>query len=162
MKHYIPTRRGGKMDLVLWRHAEAADGAPDMARKLTLKGEKQAKETAAWLKARLPKETRILVSPAKRALQTAQALSEEFEVVKEIAPGASAAAVLAAAGWPDNQATVLVVGHQPTLGMVAAMLIAGEPMPWNVRKSGVWWLSHRVRGEEPQTVIRAVMAPDFL
>jgi len=150
------------MDLVLWRHAEAVDGVPDMARKLTPKGEKQAKETAAWLKARLPKETRILVSPAERTRQTAQALSEEFEVVKEIAPGASAAAVLAAAGWPDNQSTVLVVGHQPTLGMVAAMLIAGEPMPWSVRKSGVWWLSHRVRGEEPQTVIRAVMAPDFL
>jgi phosphohistidine phosphatase len=150
------------MDLILWRHAEAVDGAPDMARKLTPKGEKQAKETAAWLKARLPKETRILVSPAQRALQTVQALSGEFEVVKEIAPGSSAAAVLAAAGWPDSKSTVLVVGHQPTLGMVAAMLIAGEPMPWSVRKSGVWWLSHRVRGEEPQTVIRAVMAPDFL
>lgn len=150
------------MDLILWRHAEAADGAPDMARKLTPKGEKQARETATWLRARLPKETRILVSPAERTLQTARALSEEFEVVKEIAPGTSAAAVLAAAGWPDGKSAVLVVGHQPTLGMVAAMLIAGEPMPWSVRKSGVWWLSHRVRGEEPQTVIRAVMAPDFL
>lgn len=150
------------MDLVLWRHAEAVDGAPDMERRLTPKGEKQARETAAWLKLRLPKETRILVSPAKRSLQTAQALSEEFEVVKEIAPGASAAAVLAAAGWPDSPSTILVVGHQPTLGMAAAMLIAGEPMPWSVRKSGVWWLSHRLRGEEPQTVIRAVMAPDFL
>ena len=150
------------MDLILWRHAEAVDGTPDMARKLTPKGEKQAKETAAWLKARLPKDTRILVSPAERTLQTARAFSEEFEVVKEIAPGSSATAVLAAAGWPDSKSTVLVVGHQPTLGMVAAMLIAGEPMPWSVRKSGVWWLSHRVRGEEPQTVIRAVMAPDFL
>jgi phosphohistidine phosphatase len=150
------------MDLILWRHAEAVDGAPDMARKLTPKGEKQAKETAAWLKVRLPKQTRILVSPAERTLQTARALSGEFEVVKDIAPGSSAAAVLAAAGWPDHKSTVLVVGHQPTLGMVAAMLIAGEPMPWSVRKSGVWWLSHRVRGEEPQTVIRAVMAPDFL
>ncbi|HEY5929685.1 MAG TPA: phosphohistidine phosphatase SixA, partial [Burkholderiales bacterium] len=125
------------MDLVLWRHAEAVDGTPDMARKLTPKGEKQAKETAAWLKARLPKETRILVSPAKRSLQTAQALSDDFEVVKDIAPGASVAALLSAAGWPDNNSTVLVVGHQPTLGMVAAMLIAGEPMPWSVRKSGV-------------------------
>ncbi|HWA13259.1 MAG TPA: histidine phosphatase family protein [Burkholderiales bacterium] len=150
------------MDLILWRHAEAVDGSPDMARTLTAKGEKQAKETAAWLHARLPKRTRVLVSPAERALRTARALTDEFEVVKSIAPGASPAAVLAAAGWPDAGEAVLVVGHQPTLGMVAAMLIAGEPMPWSIRKSGLWWLSHRVRGEEPQVVVRAVMAPDLL
>jgi phosphohistidine phosphatase len=150
------------MDLILWRHAEAVDGSPDMARKLTAKGMKQAKESAAWLRSHLPKRTRILVSPAERTLQTARALTEEFEVVKSIAPGASAAAVLAAAGWPDAGESVLVVGHQPTLGMVAATLIAGEPMPWSIRKSGIWWLSHRVRGEEPQAVVRAVMAPDFL
>jgi phosphohistidine phosphatase len=150
------------MDLILWRHAEAVDGAPDTARKLTAKGEKQARESAAWLRSRLPKQTRILVSPAERTVQTARALSAEFEVVKSIAPGASPAAVLAAAGWPDAGESVLVVGHQPTLGMVAATLIAGEPMPWSIRKSGIWWLSHRVRGEEPQVVVRAVMAPDFL
>lgn len=150
------------MDLILWRHAEAVDGTPDLARKLTPKGERQAKETAAWLRARLPKQIRILVSPAKRALQTAQALTDQFEVVEEIAPGASPAAVLAAAGWPDTKTSVMVVGHQPTLGMVAAMLIAGEPMPWSIRKGGVWWLSHRIRGEAPQTVVRAVIAPDFL
>ncbi|HEX7812507.1 MAG TPA: phosphohistidine phosphatase SixA [Burkholderiales bacterium] len=150
------------MDLILWRHAEAVDGTPDLARKLTPKGERQAKETAAWLRARLPKPIRILVSPAKRALQTAQALTDQFEIVEEIAPGASPAAVLAAAGWPDTKTSVLVVGHQPTLGMVAAMLIAGEPMPWSIRKGGVWWLSDRVRGEAPQTVVRAVIAPDFL
>jgi phosphohistidine phosphatase len=150
------------MDLILWRHAEAVDGTPDLARKLTPKGERQAKETAAWLRARLPKQIRILVSPAKRALQTAQALTDQFEIVEEIAPGASPAAVLAAAGWPDTKTSVMVVGHQPTLGMVAAMLIAGEPMPWSIRKGGVWWLSHRIRGEAPQTVVRAVIAPDFL
>lgn len=150
------------MDLILWRHADAFDGSPDLARKLTDKGVKQARESAAWLQEHLPKHVRVLVSPAERALQTARALTADFEVVKGLAPGASAAAVLAAAGWPEAGDTVLVVGHQPTLGMVAATLIAGEPMPWSVRKSGIWWLSHRVRGEDPQAVVRAVVAPDFL
>jgi phosphohistidine phosphatase len=150
------------MDLILWRHAEAADGVPDMARELTDKGIKQARQTAAWLRERLAKDVRILVSPAQRTLQTARALSDEFETVKSISPGASAAAVLAAAGWPEARTPVLVVGHQPTLGMVAATLVAGQPLPWSIRKSGVWWLSHRVRGEDPQVVVRAVMAPDFL
>lgn len=150
------------MDLILWRHADAVDGSPDLARKLTDKGVKQARESAAWLREHLPKHVRILVSPAERTQQTARALTADFEVLKALAPGASAAAVLAAAGWPEAGDTVLVVGHQPTLGMVAATLIAGEPMPWSVRKSGIWWLSHRVRGEDPQAVVRAVVAPDFL
>jgi phosphohistidine phosphatase len=150
------------MDLILWRHAEAADGMPDMARKLTAKGEKQALEMARWLGARLPKQTRIIVSPAQRTLQTARALTEDFEVVRDLAPGASPTAVLAAAQWPDRTGAVLVVGHQPTLGMVAATLIAGEPVPWSVKKGAVWWLSHRVRGEQPQVVLRAVVSPDLL
>ena len=150
------------MDLILWRHAEAVDGMPDMARKLTAKGEKQAREMAQWLRPRLPKRTRIIVSPAQRTLQTVKALSEDFEILRELAPGASATAILAAAQWPDQAGAVLVVGHQPTLGMVAATLIAGEPIPWSVKKGGVWWLSHRVRGEQPQVVLRAVVSPDLL
>ncbi len=150
------------MDLILWRHAEAVDGMPDMARKLTAKGEKQAREMAQWLRPRLPKHTRIIVSPAQRTLQTVKALSEEFEILRDLAPGASPTAILAAAQWPDRADAVLVVGHQPTLGMVAATLIAGEPIPWSIKKGGLWWLSHRVRGEQPQVVLRAVVAPDLL
>ncbi len=150
------------MDLILWRHAEAADGVRDMARKLTAKGQKQAQDVAQWLRPRLPKHTRIIVSPAQRTLQTVKALTEEFEIVRDLAPGASPTSVLAAANWPDEKGAVLVVGHQPTLGMVAALLIAGEPMPWSIKKGGVWWLSHRVRGEEPQVVLRTVTGPDFI
>ena len=150
------------MDLILWRHAEAVDGMPDMARKLTAKGEKQAREMAQWLRPRLPKHTRIIVSPAQRTLQTVKALSEEFEILRDLAPGASPTALLAAAQWPDRAGAVLVVGHQPTLGMVAATLIAGEPIPWSIKKGGLWWLSHRVRGEQPQVVLRAVVSPDML
>ncbi|HEX9451172.1 MAG TPA: histidine phosphatase family protein [Burkholderiales bacterium] len=150
------------MDLILWRHAEAVDGAPDLTRKLTAKGQKQAEHVAHWLRPKLPKQTRIIVSPAQRTLQTVKALTEEFEVAPELAPGASPAALLAAARWPDQPGAVLVVGHQPVLGIVAAMLIAGEPMPWSIKKGGVWWLSHRVRGEHPQVVLRAVVSPDLL
>jgi phosphohistidine phosphatase len=150
------------MDLILWRHAEAADGTPDLSRILTPKGMKQARDVAHWLRPRLPRQTRIIVSPARRALQTAKALTEDFEIVRDLAPGASLDAVLAAVRWPEQKGAVLVVGHQPTLGLVAAMLIAGEPMPWNIKKGAVWWLSHRLRGEQPQVVLRAVVSPDLL
>jgi len=150
------------MDLILWRHAEAVDGAPDTARKLTAKGVKQAQDVANWLRPRLPKRTRIIVSPTERTLQTAKALTENVEIMRDLAPGASPAAVLAAAGWPEHKGAVLVVGHQPALGLLASLLIAGEPMPWSIKKGGVWWISHRVRDEQEQVVLRAVVSPDLL
>ena len=150
------------MDLILWRHADAEDGVPDAARKLTAKGEKQAERMAAWLKLHLPKGSRVLVSPARRVQQTARALTEDFQTVKEIGTGADATAILAAAGWPDAKGAVVIVGHQPTLGRVAALLLAGAEEDWGVKKGGVWWLSNRVRQDERQTVLRAVMSPEFL
>lgn len=150
------------MDLILWRHAEAEDGFPDNARKLTAKGEKQADLMGAWLRDRLPRDTRIIVSPAKRAQQTALALKCKFETLKEINVGASVPALLAAAGWPDARGAVLVIGHQPVLGQVAALLLGGSEEAWSVKKGAVWWLSSRVRQDETQVVLRAVMAPDLL
>ena len=150
------------MDLILWRHAEAVDGQPDLSRKLTPKGVKQAKALAQWLSSRLPEQPRIIVSPAKRTQQTAAALTHEFEIEHKLAPGAPPTALLAAAGWPGHRGTVVVVGHQPTLGMAAAIVIAGKPMPWSIKKGAIWWLSHRVRGEHPQIVLRAVISPDLL
>ena len=149
------------MDLILWRHAEAVDGTPDGSRKLTAQGVKQARDIANWLRPRLPKQTRILVSPAERTLQTVRALTEDFEILRDLAPGASPVAVLAAAGWPERKGAVLIVGHQPALGLVASTLIAGEPMPWSIKKGAIWWLSHRIRGELPQVVLRAVIGPEF-
>jgi len=149
------------MDLVLWRHAEAEDGVPDSTRPLTAKGKKQAQQLAGWLSARLPKHTRILVSPARRALQTAEALADDFEVLQELAPGAAPAALLAACGWPDSKGAVVIVGHQPTLGLLASTLIAGQAMPWSIKKGAVWWISRQVRDQLQHTRLRAVIAPDF-
>lgn len=150
------------MDLILWRHAEAEPGEPDLGRRLTPKGVKQAERVALWLDSHLPDTCRILVSPADRAQQTAQALQRKFRTVPEIAPGASVASVLAAANWPDSREPVLVVGHQPTLGMVASFLLAGDETYWSVRKSAVWWLSNRDRESGAAVVLRAMISPEFL
>lgn len=150
------------MDLILWRHAEAEDGVPDMGRALTPKGVKQAAQMACWLRDHLPKDTRILVSPATRAQQTAQALTREFETEPAVAPGVSFASVLAAARWPEAKGAVLVVGHQPTLGEVASMLITGQPADWVVKKGAIMWFTHRVRGEDAQVVLRAALSPELV
>lgn len=150
------------MDLILWRHADAQDGTPDLRRALTAKGAKQAKDMAKWLDERMPADTRVLVSPAVRARQTAEALERPFETLPELAPGADATAVLLASGWPEGAGTVLVVGHQPTLGQVAAMLIFGEEKELSLKKGGLVWLTNRVRRDEHQTVLKAAMTPELV
>ena len=150
------------MDLILWRHAEAEPGEPDLGRRLTAKGIQQAERMAEWLDRHLPSTTRVLSSPADRAQQTAQALKRKFKVVDDLAPGATVAAVLAAAGWPDSREAVLVVGHQPTLGEVAALVLTDQALGWSLRKGAVWWLSNRVRDGMATTVVKVVIGPDFV
>lgn len=150
------------MDLILWRHADAQDGANDMARALTVKGNKQAEKMALWLRPRLPDKTRILVSPAVRALQTADALELDYEVIANIAPGAMGEQILSASGWPDARGGVLLIGHQPTLGEAASLLLFGETRSLNIKKGGLIWLTNRVRGSEPQTILKAAMSPELI
>jgi phosphohistidine phosphatase len=152
---------GAKMNLILWRHAEAEEGANDLLRPLTSKGQRQAKRMAAWLEARLPDRYRVVCSRARRSQDTARALTEKFRVDADIDPGASYASVLAAADWPHGSGTVIVVGHQPTLGETASMLLAGAPADWTIRKGALWWISYRERDAVGETALRVVIAPDL-
>ena len=153
------------MDLILWRHAEAEDpreGMDDLQRVLTAKGDKQAARVGAWLDRVLPQGTRILCSPARRCEQTAQALGRKYNLRDMLAPGATAADVMAAAQWPQARQPVLVVGHQPTLGQVVANLMAISGGECAVRKGSAWWLRARVREAGLECVVVAVMSADAL
>lgn len=155
------THKETEMDLILWRHAEAEEGGPDRARALTPRGHKQAKTIARWLAKRLPEGTKILVSPAVRAQQTAAALERAVVTDRRIDVGATASAVLSAAGWPNGAGAVVVVGHQPSLGRAAALALTGTPADWSIRKGAAWWLKRRARGGEVEVVLRAVIGPDL-
>jgi phosphohistidine phosphatase len=156
------------MDLILWRHAEAEEldaHGVDLDRALTSKGERHAQRIAQWLDQRLPAGTRIFASPAKRAQQTAAplvALGRKIKTVQVLAPQASAAEALAIADWPESKYPVLIIGHQPALGEVAAWLVSGAPMPWAIKKGAVWWIRQRTRNETLQNTLIAVQSPDFL
>lgn len=152
------------MQLILWRHAEAEDYASsDLARPLTAKGRKQAEKMAAWLKGQVDiaaKPWRVIVSPAVRTQQTAQALTTEFETVPGIAPDVSAQAVLDAANWPHGSANVIVVGHQPTLGMVAAQLMNGQEGYVSIKKGAMWWFEMKQKDGKSHAVLKAMATPD--
>lgn len=150
------------MDLILWRHAQAEDrgkdSQSDAARELTKKGRKQAEVVAGWLAPRIGKSWLILASPAIRTLQTVEPLGRDFETSEDVGLAATARSVLRASAWPDNERSVIVVGHQPTLGEVAAALM-GVPEGLSIRKGAVWWFSAHAGGE---VLLRAVIDAEML
>ena len=104
----------------------------------------------------------MLSSPARRAQQTALVLERKLRTSPDLAPGATVEALLHAVRWPEAREPVLVVGHQPTLGLAAAYLLSGQALPWSVRKGGVWWLRGRERDGTLQVVLHAVIAAEIL
>jgi len=151
------------MELILWRHADAEDPGPhgDAARRLTRKGEKQAERMARWLRPQREGSWRIVSSPAVRALETVAPLDLPYEVRESVSTASGPEQVLEEAGWPDA-GQVMVVGHQPTLGQVAAILLGGRSGEVSVRKGAILWFSTRLRDDTQETVLKAVLDPDTL
>jgi phosphohistidine phosphatase len=118
------------MRLYLVRHAEAAPGEPDELRPLTQEGREQARSLGEQLRGDGAAPAVVLTSPLLRARETgdelARALDVESEPDERLAPGASVDDVRAAVEGRGEQ--VVVVGHQPDCGQVAAALTGGpEP-----------------------------------
>lgn len=155
------------MTLLLWRHAEAEPGTPDAARTLTAKGRKQAEKMGQWLDASLPAGCRILSSPAARTIQTARMLGRAFKIVDALGPDSTVEQMVEAMQWTVSPEPVLIVGHQPVLGQLAAQLISGQKQDWKIRKGSVWWIHQHTRMNDAalnhlNNYVYAVMTPELL
>lgn len=150
------------MELILWRHAEAEDGLDDMKRALTSKGRRQAARMAQWLKRQVPAPWTVYASPALRTQETVDALHVPFLTLEACRPDAAPEAVLAAAGWPHAEGSVILVGHQPTLGMAAALALSGTVSAWGLRKGAIVWITTRARDGGSIGQLRAALSPDLL
>ncbi len=118
------------MQLFLVRHADAAPGEPDELRRLTPEGREQARALGERLAAQGVRPDALLTSPLLRARETGAAIADELGCKSEpsdsLAPGATATEVRAAVAGRGE--TVIVVGHQPDCGRIAAELGDGaEP-----------------------------------
>ena len=142
--------------IILWRHAQAEDifdgddavkidiAQSDMQRALTQKGRRQAANMAMWLNPQLPKATLLLCSPALRAFQTAEALRYKVNINQALKPGTSLNAVLASIAQINSCDSLVLVGHQPWLGQLAAHLLGlfeeGHAKELAIKKGAIWWL----------------------
>jgi phosphohistidine phosphatase len=116
------------VQLYLVRHAEAAEGEPDELRPLTAEGRRAARELGERLASEGIRPDAVLTSPLLRARETGAEVGRpaglEPEADERLAPGATAEDVRAATGGRGE--TVVVVGHQPDCGRIAATLTGGD------------------------------------
>lgn len=121
------------MNLYLLRHGRAQDRAPsDALRALTADGRLQVSNVAAQFQARGLRPQRCLVSPYLRARQTAEgflsaarlALSQEDCAL--LCPDSSTLELLRFL-QAQPEADILLIGHNPLLSNLCALLREGEP-----------------------------------
>lgn len=146
-------------ELLLLRHGiaeERSPGRPDADRELTATGRIRTRAVLD-LAARLGlKADRLLSSPLTRAWQTgeialAAGLAADLELAQALEPGGDALPQLpawlapgAGAGSPEGAPDpppepprLLLVGHEPDLGLLAARLLGAEPGSITLRKAGM-------------------------
>jgi phosphohistidine phosphatase len=135
------------MRLILFRHglAEERDAArwpDDRLRPLTERGVRRTRRAARgvlWLE---PDIARIFTSPAVRAAATARLLADELPRPNEpvlldaLAPDAPWRATAGLLHSEPPNRTVVLVGHEPALGMLAGALLCGEPRALALKKAG--------------------------
>lgn len=163
-------------NLILWRHAEAeveSKSGKDLDRALTKKGRKDAAKMAIWLHQHLPANTEILCSPALRCLETAAALVDlsgrekkhELKIAEFLGVDNSVEIFAGKVSNDDISKTILIIGHQPNLGLLIARLLGMSEGACAVKKAAVWWLRQRyIAGSSAnalQTYVFTVQHPDY-
>ena len=113
---------------MLIRHAQATDAPRDRDRPLSEHGARRAAAIGPWLQRSGIVPDRVLVSPALRAAQTwaAAAVGPEPTVDDRIYENTVADLLAVLGELPDEVRTVAVVGHNPSIGELAAALDDGE------------------------------------
>lgn len=161
------------LHVIFWRHAEAeeapavgsvAAGSPaDLGRTLTRQGRRDASRVAVWIKAHLPKPWTVCTSPALRARETATALADYPLQDARLAPERGVDDLLAVLeSHRGNGGTIVLCGHQPTVGSAALRWLTGCEQAFSLRKGALLWIAERDRDGELSRSLRAAIAPDLI
>jgi phosphohistidine phosphatase len=128
------TRAGDDKVLILFRHAKAEQGfgKADHDRELTGRGLRDAQAAGAWLHEHQLGPELVLCSTARRTRQTwdaavaGGACGEAVEYVEDVYAGGTGRVLEVLREKADGAQVVLVVGHNPTMAMLASGLTEGN------------------------------------
>jgi phosphohistidine phosphatase len=120
-------------ELILLRHAHAdapGAGAEDLDRPLSREGQAEAEAAGAWLKANGYVPDVALYSPARRTRETLEQVLSVIGVVEQrVEPriyDATPGGLMQIADENRELGRVLLVGHNPGLEQMAALLCSGQ------------------------------------
>lgn len=143
------------MILYVMRHAEAVEGSEALAdewRYLTEKGRSAARKVSSSISRSGPKPRLIITSPLTRAVQTAEIAAlkacRKNVVVSSglLLPVADTGSVITHLKTCRDARRVMLVGHEPQLGMLVASLLGRGDQPITLKKAPVWpWNMIRTR-----------------
>ncbi len=149
------------MNLLIWRHADAAPGDLDELRSLTPLGIQQAKSISTWIRKNIPGPYQVFGSSALRAIQTASYFGEPYEPIDDFGymqDTAIGTAVLKYANWPLAKGTIIFVGHQPTVGRVNSLLHSGLEQDTNMEGGSLWWFTSDHDNKNRLAMLKAVIS----
>jgi phosphohistidine phosphatase len=120
--------------LVIVRHAKSAwpDDVPDTQRPLNKRGRRAAPAAGRWLRDRVGHVDAVVCSPAARTRETWGLIAAELDgaaapIFDERVYAATAETLLAVVrGIPDNAGSALLVGHNPGVSELVAVLAGTE------------------------------------
>src|SRR6266851_4273279 len=138
-------------ELCIMRHGIAADrsiSSSDAKRTLTPEGRERMQEIAQGLARAGFTPERIVSSPYLRAAETAEIVAQNLdaglrvESCEALQPGGAPDALFEFLGKEAARKSVLVVGHEPDLGNLAASLLgAGRNSDFAFKKGGCCLIS---------------------
>ena len=154
------------MKLYLVRHGPAESQSAtgrDFDRALTVEGRERVRLVAIELGKRDEVPKRIIASPLRRAVETAEAIVEalgldlEIEQSEDLAPGGGAIALVRRL-TAERARKVMLVGHEPDMSLLTARLLGN--WPGSFEKSMVLGLRVRARSDDGCSVeSRFVLEP---
>ncbi len=151
------------MQLFLLRHGIAEENAPsgqDADRALTADGRRKLRQVLEAAAEAGVQPTLILTSPLKRALQTAQIAERVFKYknellrTKALAPGSTAEQVWEEIRVHREEASLLLVGHNPLFGELASYLLGSKDIQIDFKKGALLRIDLESFGPHPRGVLR--------
>jgi phosphohistidine phosphatase SixA len=144
-------------ELILLRHAEAVPmetAGDDSQRPLSVRGEREAQAAGLWLATHGLRPDRVLCSPSRRTDETARLalaaiddapVPQQADEIYDATPGE----LLALLDQHTDADTVLLVGHNPGMERLVALLVEGRSDEFRGMPPGALAILHLDGALEP-------------
>ena len=160
------------MDLFILRHGKAGESSTennDNTRTLTIGGRKEIKDIGRWMRKEKFRFDIIATSPLMRANETAGIiakildLKDKLEVWDELAPGGDLDTICYHAAQYGNDASILMVGHEPALSELVSRIIShGGTTSVSFSKGGLAKIRNFSFDREPSGDLQWLLTPKHM